>query len=268
MLTQSIQSSTNIANQILQSPSVPGAGQTLVNDANNFLRNVTPSLTHLQSDVNSFGSQASGTVNTLLQQVSSGTPPGQLLPQLQTLAQQAGSLNSEASSASASTNASRDAFSNDSAALASQQVQLQSQASALHSRQSELESQASSLRTRLNIINGISVVFPIVKLADEIASLIQSSKLTESQLSDVSGQLANVQSQLAQLTALVQQTGTLKVGSAQLAGSVQSLSNVINMIGSQLQNDQQFANAADANTATLYLKALQTNLGTLQQIAE
>lgn len=268
MLTQAITSSTTLANRIVQAPAVTGAGQALVSDARNFLQTVTPALSKLQSEATGFGQGATGTVNTLLQQVSSGTPPGQLLPQLQSLGQQAGALSGEASNATSLTNASRDAFTNDSAALATEQVQLQSQANALESRRSQLEREAESLRTRLNIINGISIVFPIVKIADEIASLIQSSKLTEGQLSSVNGELSGVQQRLGQLNVLAQQTGSLKVGSAQLAGGVQSLSNVVNMINSQLQNGRQFADAADASTAKLYLAALGSNLQTLQQIAE
>jgi hypothetical protein len=80
--------------------------------------------------------------------------------------------------------------------------------------------------------------------------------------------LSQVQGQLSQVQSLAHQTGALKVGSSQLAGGVQSLSNTVNMIRSQLQNEQQFADAANAGSAELYLTALRTNLHTLQQIAE
>jgi chromosome segregation ATPase len=267
MLNQVIQTVTAIATKIAQNSAGAGAVQVLANHIRDLLQTVVPSVSQLSRNVAGFDAAATKVTASLLTDVSAGKPAAGLVPQLQQLTQQMSGLTQQATSATNLTTVSRTNLANDSASLTTEQVQLKGEITGLEANREALSKEAAALRQRLDIINGISWVFPIVKLFDEIASLIQSSKSTESQLNGVNEKLVDLQTHTSQLGALLQQVEALRVGAGQLVGGVQSLTNVIGMINGQLQNDKEFANAADAKTATLYLTALQSNLKMLQQLA-
>lgn len=268
MLTQVIQSATQVAQSAAQLPAPPGAAQTAQADVKAFLAQSVPALQNLQKVVSQFAATSSLNVTGILDALNQGAAASSLVGRVQALGQEAGPVAGVVSGASTLAGQNRDRFSSDSAALTNQAAVLQSQAAGLIADRDQKAAAAESLRKRIQIINALSFINPLIKLFDELASLIQSSKSTEAQLADDNQKVAQIQAQMSQLSAMAQQVGSLNAGTSQLAGAVQSVANVFNMVNSQLKNDQQFAGATDAATAALYVRALQSNLQNLVQLAQ
>jgi hypothetical protein len=267
MFGQVLQTSVTLATGLAGS-NLPGAAEKVRADARTFLDQAVPHLGQMRQGVISFSSAAAAQLNNLEQTLATGAPAASVAATLHQLGQSAVSLQSQVQKGNTGISRWRDSFAHDSATLTTERVQAKAKLDGLQAERDRFESEASNLRHRLQIINSIPIVSPIIKIADEIASLIQSSKFTEERLDDANRRLAELQSQAVQLNCIINQLSSLNVATGQLAGGTQSLVNVVNLVADDLQNYEKFAEAANANSALLFLKALQANINSLLQTAE
>jgi chromosome segregation ATPase len=265
VLSQALEAAADQASAISSTGDLPGAVHTARADAQGFAQDALPAVGKVRDDVNAFAAGAGDAVTGMLAQLRAGQAVENVVRELQGLSSQAEPLRAGAGAALATVTQWRDVLAADSDALVTARTQYQGRLAALTNRRKQLQGQADAIRQRLDIVNALMIVTPLAKLADEIASLVTTGKLTEQQLSDTSAQLQNVQAQSSTVNQAVSQVDSLRTSIGTLSDGAQNVANAISVVTSQLANDADLTTSADASTAVLYLTALQSNLKDLQE---
>jgi hypothetical protein len=245
----------------------PGAAEEVRAAVMRFLDEGPPLMESSRAQAVAFADTSETVLQRMAQALQRGSQAAAVLPDLRGLGVQATQTRDQLSTRAQPVTQFRDRLNQDSAKLNSQSVELRARLAGLAAQHERLSQQAAELTTRLNIINGVSVVFPIVKLADTIVSLIQSKTTTEGQLTEVNQQYAQAQGQANQLEGFIQQIAALGTSVQQLAGGAQNLLNMVNIIAGQMGNESAFAGAATADSAKLFVTALQRLVETMKQDA-
>jgi Bacillus haemolytic enterotoxin (HBL) len=265
MLSTVIRNAQNLAAQVASWPPSSGPVNDTRAHAQAFNTSVVPQISGTQTAVQQFATTAQATVDTLLAQVNqSSAPLGSNLGQaLSALAAQATTLQNQLNALSAQTNAARSQFASDNGALMNAQAQARAQLAGSAAERDHWQSVADELRTRSTWTNIFGSIFPLVKIGDEIASLIQYQKTTEAALADANAKYAQAAQVSAQLDVQANQFGAMASLVGQLADGVQSLSNAMNFVAADLNNQASFANLTTQQNAVLFLTALKTSLANL-----
>ncbi|MDA5095583.1 hypothetical protein O2N63_15950 [Aliiroseovarius sp. KMU-50] len=265
MFRQVIANALNLANAISALPKT-SQSQAIIQHASNFSDTEVPALQSFASACTSFLNSATPSVATMLKAIEGGATPESQKSALDNLISQIDGLDTLAVKSNTDLNSFRNTFNADCAELQTAVGQLRGQIAGLQARQSHYRQKAKELQSRINVMN-VMVWVPfvgwIVKGASELASLITEHKSTEVALSDATSSLANVKAQEAQLNSSVVQAQQLQSLVGQLASGTQNVTNAVNMLKQQLDNEENFLNGV-GDAPKLFLTAAQTSL---QQLA-
>lgn len=158
----------------------------------------------------------------------------------------------------------RTLFAQDAQNIVNEQIRLTAEQKALEDRISAARKKFRSIQKRVKAINGISIVFPIAKLASELTSLIATKKTTERQLADSANESAHLHAQAADTKACESILKTLLPLVSQTNSSIQGIINTISLVNGKVKNEGNFTEEIDEDTALLFLTALETSLKQLK----
>lgn len=267
MLSQAIKNTKSLADQVVGIKGLGGPAAACIVHTQNFDAAEVPELSGLQKSTATFAQAALSTVSDLLNRLNGGTPASQLAGQLDQLKAQLDQLSTQAQTVDGRMSSYRTMFNTDVASLAQYAAALGGEVKKYQSLQQHYASEAASIKKRMDVINGISVVFPIAKLVSELASLVTASKTTEAMLSDAAGNVGKYSAQAAQANATEAMVKQLSADVSRLADAVQSARNAITITEQKLANESQFTSSAESGASVLYLNSLQSSFAQLETIA-
>jgi hypothetical protein len=269
MLTQVIANAAAQAAAIGRMPDLPGAGHTARAQVAAFEAEILPLIAGTQKSVAAFARDAGETVADLLRRASGPGAPlaDQLRRALDPIARLAQQAEAQSTTAQSRCQNARAEFARDRGELLTAQTQARARLAGANAQLEHWRQEAEKLRTRSTATTIVGIFFPLVKLGDEIASLIQYRKSTEGALSDASRQAAEAAHETASLDALANQFGALEALMGQLVGGVQYLANAMSFVTATLTDEAGFVALTTPVTAGLFLRALETSVGHLAQEA-
>jgi predicted nucleic acid-binding Zn-ribbon protein len=269
MLSQVIQTTQQLADQIMNGPGDSTATGQTKTDVADFRTSLLPQIGTIQQQLIAFANNqqtavasAKALLNTPQQQAG--------LRQFITQAQgQSNSLRAQMSGIQDAVMGTRDRFTSDCAALIAEQSSLMGQQQELQGQIAAQQELFRKTQKHIDAINKMSIFLPIAKLADELASLISQKKTSEQQLADFSNRLSVLQNQMA---GLVQNTTTLQNLQPlveQIANSTQGLFNTLCLIDDKLKDQLQgIDTASNSDVLMLFMTVLENTLQQLGQEAQ
>lgn len=262
MLQQAIAITRSLASQIAAtSAASPTISQTQA-DVANFTGNPLSTIDELRTNMLSFAEEGVSQLTSLLAATDMELPP--LAAELSTLQTQAQQLQSQISPALQLVSSAVTTFSGDVGALQNAAASLDVQIAALTAKRDQASDEANKIADRIKWIDGFSTVLPILKLADELESLISSQKTTEQQLADAESNLQSLVAQSNALNSAMQLSTSLSTTVSQLANATQSLANATNLVASELTTQVQSSTPAQAK---IFALALEGNLKAVISLA-
>ncbi|MGY6694886.1 MAG: hypothetical protein ACXIUW_02515 [Roseinatronobacter sp.] len=266
MLSQAIQNTQSIVHSVAAFQGGSGPIAICVTHANSFEQTEIPELSDWQAAAAAFAAKAESGTAEICEKLKSGADPKDFLPQLRSISAELDNLCTQITTVDTHMAAFRTMFNTDVASLSQYAAQLSGDVQKYQSLQHHYETEAAHIKKRIDVINGISFGLPIVKLASELASLIQKGKTTEAMLSDSRQKVAQFKAQMvnaAHAQSLAHQLGDM-IG--KLGVAVQDARNAATIAEAKLKNDKDFIADAEREDAVLYLNALKASLGQLRQI--
>jgi hypothetical protein len=263
MLSQVIEASGRAADSVMRMATLPGVSDAVRAHAAQFINSTIPAARSMQDAVRAFTSASTSTVTRLLGEISNGVMPPSLLSDLRNMAQAAQAASSRLSEVSGQMNQARDTMAQDHVALANKQVECRANLAALNSQAQHYRDEAEALRKRDLATTIVGAIFPLVKVADEIASLIQYQKSTEAALQEAQQSVASAEQQVQSLDGAVAQLGGLMGVLETLVGGIQNVANALSVVNGRLASEDHFAAITMPATALLMLNALKSSLDVL-----
>src|SRR5579883_1665084 len=260
MLTQAINTTRQIASSIAALPASSAGIKTVQAHVATFVTGTLPSVVEVQQATLALARDALSRIEPLL---APGTLAQALIDTLAALRKEATALQAVVTGTATSVANAVDQLSADAGTLTNEAIQINAQVASLNAQRDANKRKADEIATRIKWINAFSWI-PIVKLADELASLISDQKTTEQLLSDAENNLQRAEQQQAVLTAVMQQTRSISTSVGQLANATQSLANAVNLVAGELGEGQA---TTSEQLAQLFATALKNNLTALQSLA-
>lgn len=266
MLSQAIQNTQSIAHSVAAFQGGSGPIAVCVTHASSFEQSEIPELSDWQAAAAAFAAEAETSAGDMCDKLKSGADPKDFVPQLEAMNAKLDDLCFQITNVDTHMAGFRTMFNTDVASLSQYSAQLSGDMQKYQSMQQHYETEAALIKKRIDVINGMSFVLPVLKLASELASLIQKGKSTEAMLSDSRQKVAQFRSQMANAAhaqSLAHQLGDM-IG--KLGAAVQDARNAVNIAEGKLKNDKDFVSGAGTEDAVLYINALKASLGQLRQI--
>ncbi len=263
MLSQVIEASGRAADSVMRMATLPGISDAVRAHAAQFINSTVPAARSMQVAVRAFASASAGTVNRLMGEIGNDTMPASLVSDLRDMAQAAQAASLRLNEVSGQMDQARSMMAQDDAVLANKQVECRANLAALNSQLQHYRDEAEALRKRDLATTIVGAIFPLVKIADEIASLIQYQKSTEAALQEAQQSVAMAEQQAHSMDGAVAQLGNLMSVLQTLVGGIQNVANALSVVNGRLTSEDHFAAITTPPTAVLMLTALKSSLDVL-----
>lgn len=253
MLEQAIANLRALASQIASiETDVPAAARMRL-DVASFAGAPLDGLERYRGQVLSYANDGVARLGDLAE--AAGTDAGPLASELAGLRTGAQTLRTQALPIEQGVQDAAERFDQDSGALSASAATLAAQAAQASAQRDAAAAAADKIAERIKIVDGISSVFPIVGIADEVASLITNQKLVEQTFTEADARLQRLNARCGRIRQMAELSSSLSSKVLQLARTTQSLGNATRLVSSQLATPIGGTSPALAKLAALTLVA-------------
>jgi hypothetical protein len=187
MLSQVIGVTSRTAQSVTRLTTLPGISDVVGVHAAQLLNSTVPAVESLQRALNAFAAASRATVMRDLSRVNAGEMPSSLAAELQGMRQVCQAVSAQMARVFDQANQTRSMMTQDGAMLANKRVEYCAKRASLNSQLEHYPDEEEALRKRDLATTVVGTIIPLVKVADEIACLVQHRKSTEAALSKHSG---------------------------------------------------------------------------------